>query len=216
MYTSSMSSQESLNIRNFISGTSEIDVNSNVFDFNGDDRWSSYDCANNVSDKKDEEGSEKGKGGGCGGGGGTGNNGAGGSGGDGKVSNPKSEKNRKKNPVPKKKSTTLLKPNPTFCNEKVRKILKNVAMELLDNSYCDIMNHNLSQKVISNVRKQVKDMKFDPRYKFVCFITVAERGEHNLPLTTRALWNPETDRCACFSHRTCTTYTTILCFGIMS
>ncbi|KAL3288222.1 hypothetical protein HHI36_002671 [Cryptolaemus montrouzieri] len=115
----------------------------------------------------------------------------------------------------KENGTDCVKPDPPFCVEKVRKVLKKVLLELLDNSYSEILCESLSQNAVSCVRRCVKEMKFDPRYKYVCFITVAERGQHNLPVITRTLWNPGTDACACFSHRTCTTMAIIQCFGII-
>ncbi|XP_045478564.1 dynein light chain Tctex-type 5-like [Harmonia axyridis] len=114
-----------------------------------------------------------------------------------------------------KKDAKCVTPDPPFCAEKVRRILKKVLLELLDSCYSEILCDNLSQKAVSCVRRQVKELRFDPRYKFVCFITVAERGQQNLPVITRTLWDPDSDACACFSHRTCATMAIIQCFGVM-
>ncbi|XP_071117881.1 dynein light chain Tctex-type protein 2B-like [Haliotis cracherodii] len=64
--------------------------------------------------------------------------------------------------------------------------------EQYDNNLCNNLTRDLSEVI----KARIKDLGFSHRYKFVCVVTMGENRNQGLALSSRSVWNTDTDNYA--------------------
>ncbi|XP_061166092.1 dynein light chain Tctex-type 5-like [Saccostrea echinata] len=83
-----------------------------------------------------------------------------------------------------------------FNPSSVEKMMKGVLESYLDGEvYEHKMCANLAQNLSDVIKSRVKDLGF-PRYKLVCNVLIGENANQALIMTSRCLWNSDTDNFA--------------------
>ena len=78
----------------------------------------------------------------------------------------------------------------------VEKIMKSVLESYLDGEvYEHKMCANLAQNLSDVIKSRIKDLGF-PRYKLVCNVLIGENSSQAVMMTSRCLWNSDTDNFA--------------------
>jgi len=80
--------------------------------------------------------------------------------------------------------------------EVIRGVLESyLANEKYNHEMCNSMIKQLSELITA----RVKDLGFSPRYKFVAVVTMGQNRNQGIAVTSRCMWNTETDNYAAAS-----------------
>jgi len=99
-------------------------------------------------------------------------------------------------------NTYRMSPGPTerFQAQKAEDVIKQVLESyLLNEKYNHEMCNSLIKQISEIITGRVKDLGFSPRYKFVATVTMGQNRSQGIAVTSRSMWNTDTDNYAAAS-----------------
>ena len=102
-------------------------------------------------------------------------------------------------PVTKVANTYRMSPkaDEKFNASSVRHIMVSVMESYLEGeNYDKFLTTNLTKNLADVIKERMKDLGFSSRYKYVCLVTMGERREQGLAISSRCIWNTDTDNFA--------------------
>lgn len=89
-----------------------------------------------------------------------------------------------------------------FKSSQAEKVMRGILESYLDGEkYDKTMCISLSKSLSDVIKERMKDQGWSPRYKFVCVVTLGESKEQGLAVSSRCMWNTETDSFASASYK---------------
>nr|KAG5709544.1 hypothetical protein BaRGS_001594 [Batillaria attramentaria] len=82
------------------------------------------------------------------------------------------------------------------------RIMTGILESYLDGEkYDKTMCVSLSKSLSDVIKERMKDQGWSPRYKFVCVVTLGEAREQGLAVSSRCMWNTDTDSFASANYK---------------
>ncbi|CAG9861934.1 unnamed protein product [Phyllotreta striolata] len=111
-------------------------------------------------------------------------------------------------------NTYQLESKNPFNPDKVKKILEEVMMEIVENLEYDPDLCAKQAKLASMmIRIKVKELNFD-RYKIVCIVTIGEKKRQDLDIMCTFFWDSSKDRYSTYTIENNSVFGIAYCFGL--
>jgi hypothetical protein len=105
-------------------------------------------------------------------------------------------------------------PGTKFMRRDVEKVVKSIIAERIgDKPYNYAESMQISKDLCTLIQESVQDMNYN-RYKLVVQVIIAENCNQGIRVSSRCLWDSETDGFAEFTHSTGHMHVTALVFGL--
>ena len=96
--------------------------------------------------------------------------------------------------------TYRMEPKKPFDRSSVEKIIKEILEDRLENfRYSPKFSSTMIKVITEEIKERVKLLDFD-RYKIICVITLAQKNDQGLMISSRCNWDKKTDNYASYTY----------------
>lgn len=89
------------------------------------------------------------------------------------------------------------KPEEKFNASTAERIMAGVMQSYLaGEKYDKFLCTNLAKNLADVIKDRMKDQSFSPRYKYVCLVTIGQKKDQGMAVSSRCVWNTDTDNYA--------------------
>ena len=111
-------------------------------------------------------------------------------------------------------NTYKMTPNTAFPENKIRKVLESIlSRELGDTQYEAESCRQLTSRISDVIKREVKDLDLD-RYKLVCIVHIGQRGNQEIKVGSRCLWDVRLDTYISVEYQNTSLFAIATVFGI--
>ena len=111
-------------------------------------------------------------------------------------------------------NTYKMTPNMVFPENKIREVLKTIlSRELRDTQYEAENCRQLTSRISDIIKREVKDLDLD-RYKLVCIVHIGQRGNQEIKVGSRCLWDVRLDTYISAEYQNTSLFAIATVFGI--
>ena len=97
--------------------------------------------------------------------------------------------------------TYRMEPKKHFNIQAVETVIKEILEDRLENfKYSAKFSATMIKVITEEIKERVKQLNFD-RYKIICVVTLAQRNEQGLMVSSRCNWDKKTDNYACYTFK---------------
>lgn len=89
------------------------------------------------------------------------------------------------------------RPEEKFNSIAAERIMTGVMQSYLaGEKYDKLLCTNLAKNLADVIKDRIKDQSFSPRYKYVCVVSIGQKKDQGMAVSSRCVWNTETDNYA--------------------
>lgn len=89
------------------------------------------------------------------------------------------------------------RPDEKFNSTAAERIMSGVMQSYLDGEkYDKFLCTNIAKNLADVIKDRMKDQNFSQRYKYVCVVSIGQKKDQGMAVSSRCVWNTETDNYA--------------------
>ena len=111
-------------------------------------------------------------------------------------------------------NTYKMAPNVAFPENKIKEVVEKILSRELRNTQYDAENcREMTARISDIIKKEIKDLDLD-RYKLVCIVHIGQRGNQEIKVGSRCLWDVRLDTYISAEYQNTSLFAIATVFGI--
>ena len=111
-------------------------------------------------------------------------------------------------------NTYKMAPNVAFPENKIKEVVEKILSRELKNTQYDAENcREMTARISDIIKKEIKDLDLD-RYKLVCIVHIGQRGNQEIKVGSRCLWDVRLDTYISAEYQNTSLFAIATVFGI--
>ena len=111
-------------------------------------------------------------------------------------------------------NTYKMAPNVAFPENKIKEVVEKILSRELSNTQYDAENcREMTARISDIIKREIKDLDLD-RYKLVCIVHIGQRGNQEIKVGSRCLWDVRLDTYISAEYQNTSLFAIATVFGI--